>query len=57
MFNEIVQLISNVGFPIVACIFMGMYVKDTTKQLSDVVSGLKNSIDNLLEEIKRSEEE
>lgn len=34
---DIIQLISNVGFPIVACLCMGWYVKDTTdKQRAEI---------------------
>ena len=35
--NEIVQLISTVGFPIAACLGMGWYISKTQEQMRQVV--------------------
>lgn len=39
--NEISEFISNVGFPIVACIFMYIQQKELNKSISDLSSTLK----------------
>lgn len=48
--GELSSFISNVGFPIVACIFMYMQQKELNKTISDLSSTLKTidaRIDNL----------
>jgi hypothetical protein len=40
--NSIVSLISTVGFPIVACIFMAWYVKDNTEKQREETRELNN---------------
>ena len=58
MVQEIQELISNVGFPIVACIFMYKQNLDLQKSLSELSSTLKtidariDSIENDLNEVK-----
>lgn len=55
--NTITQLISSVGFPILACCVMGWYISDTnkrhyeqmdklTERHSEEVSQMKDSLDN-----------
>lgn len=39
--NEIVSLISTVGFPIVACLGLGWYVKYTTDQNNNEVKEMR----------------
>ena len=58
MLQEVQELISNVGFPIVACIFMYKQNLDLQKSLSELSSTLKaidtriDSIENDLKDIK-----
>ena len=58
MVQEIQELISNVGFPIVACIFMYKQNLNLQKSLSELSSTLKgidariDSIENDLKDVK-----
>ena len=58
MVQEIQELISNVGFPIVACIFMYKQNLDLQKSLSELSTTLKaidariDSIENDLKDVK-----
>ena len=58
MVQEIQELITNVGFPIVACIFMYKQNLELQKSLSELSSTLKaistriDSIENELKEVK-----
>ena len=58
MVQEIQELISSVGFPIVACIFMYKQNLDLQKSLSELSSTLKtidtriDSIENDLKNVK-----
>ena len=58
MVQEVQELISNVGFPIVACIFMYKQNLDLQKSLSELSTTLKaidariDSIENDLKEVK-----
>ena len=58
MVQEIQELISNVGFPIVACIFMYKQNSELQKSLSELSTTLKaidtriDSIENDLKEVK-----
>lgn len=48
--DEIVQLISNVGFPIGACVVLFMQQKEMTKsiiKLNETLIGIDKRIDNL----------
>mgnify|MGYP007022359556 CR=1 FL=1 len=36
--NEIVNVISSMGFPIVACIYMYKYINTTVKELTNVIN-------------------
>ena len=58
MLQEIQEIISNVGFPIVACIFMYKQNLDLQKSLSELSSTLKAidaRIDSIENEIKEGE--
>lgn len=49
--NEIGTLISNVGFPIAACVFMAyMYIKqgDTIRELTETLAELKQLLEDRL---------
>ena len=58
MVQEIQELISNVGFPIVACVFMYKQNLELQNQLSELSTTLKaidtriDSIENDLKEVK-----
>ena len=39
--NDIMTMITTVGFPILACIFMGWYVKHQTDQYRDDVKDIQ----------------
>lgn len=55
--TEISNLISNVGFPIVACIFMYIQQKDlntTIQELSTTLKGIDTRLD-ILEKEKNNE--
>ena len=49
MMNEIANLISTVGFPIVMCILM---LKQNSKQL-EIIQNNTNAINNLTEELRK----
>ena len=46
MWNEIVQAISSVGFPIVMCIYMIKSMKELNEAHKSEVDGLKDAINN-----------
>ena len=46
MFEQLVQLIGSVGFPIVACIVMGWYVNKQTEAHKEETDKLRESLDN-----------
>lgn len=50
--NELSGFISNVGFPIVACIFMYIQQKDLNKTISELSSTLKG-IDTRLDILEK----
>lgn len=53
--NEIAELISNVGFPIVACIFMyrqQLELNKTITELSQTLKGIDSRLDNLEKGVK-----
>lgn len=51
MMNDIVSIISTVGFPIAACIAMGVYVKDVTAKLTDIVIQNTTAMNRLADKI------
>lgn len=51
MMNDIVTIISTVGFPIAACIAMGIYVKDVTGKLTDIVIQNTTAMNRLADKI------
>ena len=50
--EQINQFISNVGFPVVACVFMYLQQKDLNKTISELSSTLK-SIDTRLDILEK----
>ena len=52
--EELSTFISNVGFPIVACVFMYIQQKDLNKTITELSSTLK-SIDTRLDMLEKGE--
>lgn len=50
--NELSQFISNVGFPIVACVFMYIQQRDLNKTITELSSTLKG-IDTRLDMLEK----
>lgn len=42
--NIVVQLISNVGFPIAMCIFMAWYIYTSQSKLTEAINELKETM-------------
>lgn len=57
-YTEITQLITSVGFPIVMCIAMGWFIKDTTKkhreQITDINKMHKEEVKQISEAINNN---
>lgn len=56
--NEITQIIGSVGFPIVACIFMGwLYVKlvETLQELTLAINTLTTKFDSHIDNVRDKE--
>lgn len=51
--ESVIQLISNVGFPIAACIFMWKLSTDSIKSMEIALNEMKRSIDKLTVQIDR----
>lgn len=49
--STIVSLISSVGFPIVACVVMGMYVKSQTESHASQIDKMQDRYDAEIKEI------
>lgn len=52
-YNDVVELISSVGFPIFVAVFMMIKNSNDTKTLTDTVNELKNAISKLTELINK----
>lgn len=46
----IIQTITNIGFPIVACIYMYKMMNTTMKDNTDAINNLKNALDKHFKE-------
>ena len=44
--NDIITLISNVGFPIACCVYMGWYVNKINTDSNDRLEKLQESLNN-----------
>ena len=56
MIQEIQELISNVGFPIVACIFMykqNLNLQKSLSELSSTLKGIDARIDSIENDLKK----
>lgn len=54
MYEQIVQLISSVGFPIVACIFMYKQNSETLDKMNDTINSLKDELKELRKDISKA---
>jgi hypothetical protein len=50
--NDWISLISSVGFPIAACVFMGVYMQKSLKELSATVATMTSALQELTFYIK-----
>lgn len=53
--NEVAQLISTVGFPIVMCLILMWYIKDMQDSMRETLNDLKSTISILNEKIEKLE--
>lgn len=53
MYDEILTLVSNVGFPICACVFMYIQNTRTLEKMENTISELKVTITDLTTYIKK----
>lgn len=49
-YNEVQQLLMTFGFPTVACVACGFYVKYITDQMLNIFTGILSDIDKTIEE-------
>lgn len=49
--EEITQMISNVGFPIVACVFMAWFINTTLKDFTNTMRENTNMLSKLCEKL------
>lgn len=54
--NEIIQLISNVGFPIFVGIYLLVYMNKQQEDMKETINELKNAINILTENLKNQGE-
>ena len=52
--EQIIQIISNVGFPIFVAIYMLIYMNKQQQDMKETINELKNAINILNENIKES---
>ena len=50
---DIANFISNVGFPIACCIYMGVYLQNTLKVMSSAIENNTEAIKELREELQK----
>ena len=53
--EDIINIISTVGFPIFACIYMARFMRADMQKLVDVVDKMADSIDKLNDRLDRLE--
>ena len=46
--QDVITLISNLGFPVACCVFLGWYCKYTVDRLFSWVNGITERYDNLV---------
>lgn len=49
--EEITQMISNVGFPIVACVFMAWFINGTIKEFTETMRDNTNMLAKLCDKL------
>lgn len=52
--ENVVSLISSVGFPIVCCIFLWQYVNTTMKDFTEIMNQNTRMIEKLIDRLDRS---
>ena len=52
--EQIIQIISNVGFPIFVAIYMLIYMNKQQEDMKETINELKNAINILTENIKEN---
>ena len=56
MMSEVVQLISNVGFPIAMCLIMIFGQKKTLEDLKNTIDKNTSMVEKLIDKIEREKE-
>ena len=51
--SAIVQMISSVGFPIVMCVILFNYIKETQSKLTEAVNSLTDTVSALRIELEK----
>ena len=54
--NDIVSIISNVGFPIACVVFMAWYINNTMKENNKILNDLNVTINKLMEKLEKEEQ-
>ena len=53
--NDIVTIISNVGFPIACVVFMAWYINNTMKENNKILNDLNVTISKLMDKLEKEE--
>ena len=53
--NDIVSIISNVGFPIACVVFMAWYINNTMTENNKILNDLNVTISKLMEKLEKEE--
>lgn len=53
--SDIVQIISSLGFPVVACLLMGAFIWKKMEKLEDIVNNNTKAMIALVSELKRED--
>lgn len=54
--NEIVQMIANIGFPVVCAIFMWKYITQTMKELTEAINNNSMIVQKLVEKFDKHDD-
>ena len=53
--NDIVSIISNVGFPIACVVFMAWYINNTMKENNKILNDLNVTISKLMDKLEKED--